>query len=85
MINFSIFFKKVNDKIYSCYPSSFASEQEAKLGVSKIAVECIQSQEQFLKYPLDKDTDYEIAIKVFEMIKHFASGCFKKSVKEIYM
>ena len=53
--------------------------------MSKIAVESIQSQEQFLKYPLDKDTDYEIAYKIFEMIKQFPSGCFKKSIKELYM
>lgn len=74
----------VNGVMYSTYPDDFATEAEAKLACARGAIEQIQIDEARNRYPVCMDSDYELALKIFQELKNHPHGVFCKNMPDVF-
>lgn len=74
----------VNGSTYSTYPDDFANEFEGQFAAAQIAIENIKRDEERNNYSVCLDSDYEIAIKIHELLMQCPHGMFSKNIPEAF-
>ncbi|XP_062565094.1 tudor domain-containing protein 7 isoform X2 [Armigeres subalbatus] len=75
---------KVNSSTYSTYPDDFANEFEGQFAAAQIAIENIKRDEEMNNYSVCLDSDYEIAVKIHELLMQCPHGMFSKNIPEAF-
>lgn len=74
----------VNGSTYSTYPDDFTNEFEGQFAAAQIAIENIKRDEERNNYSVCLDSDYEIAIKIHELLLQCPHGMFSKNIPEAF-
>lgn len=74
----------VNESTYSTYPDDFANEFEGQFAAAQIAIENIKRDEERNNYSVCLDSDYEIAVKIHELLTQCPHGMFSKNIPEAF-
>ncbi|XP_019536103.2 tudor domain-containing protein 7A isoform X2 [Aedes albopictus] len=75
---------KVNGSTYSTYPDDFSNEFEGQFAAAQIAIANIKRDEEINNYSVCLDSDYEIAIKIHELLLQCPHGMFSKNIPEAF-
>jgi hypothetical protein len=75
----------VNGKTYSSYNEFFSSKSEAQEAACKVAVQELKRDEELSRNPLDASNDYDIAQKIWIMIRNSPGGVFFSKIGDLYM
>ncbi|XP_055535044.1 tudor domain-containing protein 7B [Wyeomyia smithii] len=74
----------INKSTYSCYPHDYANEFEAQFAAAQIAIENIKRDEERNSYSVCLDSDYEIALKIFDLLVTCTHGMFSKNIPDVF-
>lgn len=75
----------INGKTYSSYNDFFPSKLEAQEACCKVAVDELKREEELSQNPLDISNDFEVAQKIWLMIRSSIGGVFFKHISNLYI
>jgi hypothetical protein len=75
----------INGKSYMSFNDFFPTKGEAQEACCKVAVIEIKREEELSRNPLDASNDYDIAQKIWIMIRNSIGGVFFKHIASMYM
>lgn len=75
----------INGKTYMSYNDFFPTKAEAQEACCKVAVHEIKLEEELSRNPLDASNDYDIAQKIWILIRNSIGGVFFKHIGSMYM
>lgn len=75
----------INGKTYMSFNDFFPTKGEAQEACCKVAVYELKREEELSRNPLDASNDYDIAQKIWIMIRNSIGGVFFKHISNMYM
>ncbi|EDS31072.1 conserved hypothetical protein [Culex quinquefasciatus] len=75
----------VNGSTYSTYPADYANEFECQFAAARTAIENIKRESERNNYSVCLWTDYEIAVKLYELLLNCPSGMFSKNIPDAFL
>lgn len=75
----------INGKTYMSYNDFFTSKNEAQDACCKVAVAELKREEEVARNPLDLSNDYDLAQKIWIMIRNSIGGVFFKHISNLYI
>lgn len=75
----------INGKTYMSYNDFFSSKNEAQDACCKVAVAELKREEELACNPLDLSNDFDIAQKIWIMIRNSIGGVFFKHISNLYI
>lgn len=74
----------MNDTSYSTYPNEYKTEAEAYEAVAIKALDQIKNEELSTLYPINMDTEFELALKIFTKLREYSNGVFSRNFPELF-
>ncbi|KAL7026452.1 hypothetical protein ACKWTF_013918 [Chironomus riparius] len=75
----------INGKTYMSYNDFSPSKAEAQEACCKVAVNEIKREEDLARNPLDLSNDFDLAQKIWSMIRNSIGGVFSKHIANLYI
>lgn len=75
----------VGGKTYMSFNDFFPTKTEAQEACCKVAVQELKREEELSRNPLDASNDYDIAQKIWILIRNSIGGVFFKHIANMYM
>lgn len=75
----------VNGKTYSSYNEFFSTKEQAREAACKVSVQELKREEELSRNPFDASNDFDIAQKIWLMIRNSPGGAFFSKITDLYM
>lgn len=75
----------VGGKTYTSYNEFFSTKEQAQEAACKVSVQELKREEELSRNPLDASNDYDIAQKIWIMIRNSSGGVFFSKIGNLYM
>lgn len=75
----------VNGKTFSSYNEFFSTKEQAQEAACKVSVQELKREEELSRNPFDASNDFDIAQKIWLMIRNSPGGVFFSKITDLYM
>lgn len=78
------YFLQIFNSNYSTYPSDFPSEYHAQIETAKVALNELRLSACREKFPICMDSDFDLSVKLYNLLKNYQHGVFKTKIPELF-